>query len=259
MKTSKTTGLTIITIAVCLILLLIPDPYRDKPVVNVLAPSKQVSAVAFEIEQFTAIARQTHIISEKTLSVEQQSGATTETVTTALPNAWMLDLYPQLDQISLLDNQPPNIALIELLPMLSDTDPVIRLAALESVADTRHPASLPILTAALNDFNPQIRVAALEALTITGHASVAASIEPYVYDRELEVRIAAIDALGEMENEIAADTLGGLLGDGNTMVRHHAVNALGEIGGGNAISYLLQARYDADETIRANANAILEE
>ncbi len=43
------------------------------------------------------------------------------------------------------------------------------------------------------------------------------------------------------------------------MIRHHAVNALGEIGGENALMYLLQARYDPDETIRASADAILRE
>lgn len=42
-------------------------------------------------------------------------------------------------------------------------------------------------------------------------------------------------------------------------MRHHAVNALGEIGGENAMLYLLQARYDSNENIRANAEAILAE
>jgi len=41
------------------------------------------------------------------------------------------------------------------------------------------------------------------------------------------------------------------------LIRHHTVNALGDIGGEYAIAYLLQARYDPDETIRANAEAIL--
>jgi hypothetical protein len=43
------------------------------------------------------------------------------------------------------------------------------------------------------------------------------------------------------------------------LVRHHVVNALGEIGGENALMYLLQARYDPNTTIRANADAILTE
>jgi len=253
MKTFKSTALVFITMAACLILLLAPDLHQDTAVSD-LTQSAETNPVTFGNNPSTAITQHAQIKFE-----QDQPGAIAEIAATAQRNDWRLDLYPQLARITQLDNQPPDIALGELLPMLSDTDPVIRLAALQSVANMNQEARLPIFMAALDDPNHQIRVAALEALATTDHASVAASIEPYVYDRELEVRIAAIDALGEMESKIAADTLGGLLSDGNTLVRHHAVNALGEIGGEYAITYLLQARYDADETIRTNANAILEE
>jgi HEAT repeat protein len=63
----------------------------------------------------------------------------------------------------------------------------------------------------------------------------------------------------ELESETAVYALAGLLSDQDRLIRHQAVNALGDIGGKNAISYLLQARYDPDETIRANADAILAE
>jgi HEAT repeat protein len=53
--------------------------------------------------------------------------------------------------------------------------------------------------------------------------------------------------------------LSGLLSDQDSLIRQNAVSALGEIGGENAMMYLLQARYDPDSIIRANADAILAE
>ena len=69
----------------------------------------------------------------------------------------------------------------------------------------------------------------------------------------------AIESLADLESEASVHALAALLTDQDSIVRHRAVNALGEIGGDYAISYLLQARYDPNATIRANADAILAE
>jgi len=53
--------------------------------------------------------------------------------------------------------------------------------------------------------------------------------------------------------------LAGLLTDQDSVVRRHSVYALGEIGGEYAMMYLLQACYDPDGDIRANAEEILME
>jgi len=71
--------------------------------------------------------------------------------------------------------------------------------------------------------------------------------------------VAAIGALTDLEVETTIHTLAGLLSDPDTLIRHNVVNALGEIGGENAMMYLLQARYDANVTIRANVDSILAE
>ena len=165
--------------------------------------------------------------------------------------------YPDLDQIEEIEILPPAEAINWLQPMLLDSDPVIRLAALESLATMNFSGIPSILTAALPDPNPLIRIEALEALALQGDATSIAGIEPYLYDHNREVRIAAVDSLSELETEEAVIALAGLLSDGDVLIRHHTVNALGEIGGDNAVMYLLQARYDPDESIRENVETIL--
>ena len=165
--------------------------------------------------------------------------------------------YPELDQIEEFENLSPAEALKGLQPMLSDPDPVIRLAAIESLATMDYPGISAALTEALRDPNPQIRIEALEALALQNDAASISDIEACLFDSNRQVRIAAIDTLSELESEAAVMALASLLSDGDAIVRHHTVNALGEIGGDNAISYLSGARYDPDETIRANAEAIL--
>ena len=169
-------------------------------------------------------------------------------------------LYPELEWMFTLDDLIADEALALLEPFLQDTDPVIRLAALESLGDMkRNPVDLSLIVSMLDDPNPQIRIAALEAIADSHEAMLITAIEAYLFDHDTEVRIAAIEALASMEDESATPALGSLLSDPDPGVRHHAVNALGEIGGEPAINYLRQARYDAIDDIRENARAILEE
>ena len=165
--------------------------------------------------------------------------------------------YPGLDQIEEFENLPPAEALKGLQPMLSDPDPVIRLAALESLATMDYPGIPAALTEALRDPMPQIRIEALEALALQNDAAAITDIKACLFDSNRQVRIAAIDTLAELESEAAVMALASLLSDGDAIIGHHTVNALGEIGGNSAISYLSGARYEPNKTIRANAEAIL--
>ena len=169
-------------------------------------------------------------------------------------------LYPELDRIIALDDLIANDAMASLEPFLQGTDPVIRLAAVESLGDMkRNPAGLSLIVPMLDDPNPQIRIAALEAIADSHDTTLITRIEAHIFDRDTDVRITAIQALASMEEESATPALASLLSDPNSSVRHHAVNALGEIGGELAINYLRQVRYDAIDNIRENARAILEE
>jgi len=165
--------------------------------------------------------------------------------------------YPALQQIELLEDVPLDEAYNGLQTMLADADPVVRVAALESMGNMSYRNISTTLLAALADSHPQVRIMALEALALQNDVSIVSNIEPRLFDQNQSVRVAAIDTLSQLENEDAVITLASLLSDSDVMVRRHAVNALGEIGGDNAILYLLQARYDTDEIISANAETIL--
>lgn len=262
MQIFKTSALALLGFVTCLLLLLTPDSDRSEPPV-----SDRIS-----INRDLAVFKQQDVPAQtepvKTQSTDQEINASTAhnnlappvaTTVTVSVEDWPLILYPELARIIELENLNADMVLGELLPMLSASDPVVRLAALESLADMHHSARTSIIATALDDPEAQIRVAALEALAIPDDASAWTYIEPYLYDAETEVRIAAIEALAVLESEQAIHSLAGLIFDQDRRIRNYAVSALGEIGGETAESYLSQARFDPDETIRANAEAILAE
>ena len=169
-------------------------------------------------------------------------------------------LYPELIRITELENLDNDVAIESIKYYLRDTDPVIRLAALESLSDMGpYPASLSLIVSALDDTNAQLRVAALEAIADSNVTTLMTSIEPLIYDNDLDVRITAIETLESMENEYSVSTLASLLSDPDSRVRHRAVTALGEVGGELAMIYIQQALYDPEDDIRENAEAILVE
>jgi hypothetical protein len=262
MNTIKTTALTFFTIVACLVLLMLPDSYRDEAQKGDAMPALQESSaisrpqIAFQFEPDNPAAP----IYDETLPIEQDipQPILASTPVTQSTN-WPMILYPELIRIETLENQPVYTALGDLVPMLSNDDPVIRLAAIESLGDMTNPAALSALTSALNDPNPQLRVAALGALASQEDESVAGSLEPFLYDQDREVRLAAIGAISDLESEASVYALAGLLSDSDPRIRQQAVDALGEIGGKNAMMYLQQARYDPSSSIREDVETMLSE
>jgi HEAT repeat protein len=252
MHAIRTTALTLIAIFACLMLLRVPEPQPGEIPVQISAPVKQDQVTRFESAE--VVTSDQLALTERDLTSQAFVIAIPEQ-TTELSLVW----HPELEQIRQLENAPVTEAVFELRPLLANEDPVIRLAAIESLGDMTTRATLPALSAALSDPNPQLRIAALEALASQEDESVLSSIEHYLYDQNRNVRVAAIEALADLEIESAVHALSGLLSDQDSLIRHNAVSALGEIGGENAMMYLLQARYDPNSTIRANADAILAE
>jgi HEAT repeat protein len=245
----------ILALGLCLAFIPLPVSEPYEPVVIESAPAS-ITPTVTKTPQRNAHSSPAAPLETRpgTLPAVGETAATGETSAISLPT-----LYPQLEQIIALDDLPADEALLTLQQLTHDSDPVIRLAALEAIGDMNHSARSAPLIAMLDDPVSLLRIAALEALSESRDATVSSSIEALVFDDDAEVRIAAIDALATLENGDAVYTLAGLLGDTDSRIRGHAVYALGEIGGEVAISYLLQARYDSHSQIRANADAILQE
>lgn len=235
-----------------------PGQTASPPEASTMAEHNAASAT---IVQAAADSRAANL-EEVSDSLRAKKWAQVKTTDAANPQQaadWALQLYPELARIMEMEELSGSEALAGLLPMMSDKDPVVRLAALESLADMNHPARTSMLAVALDDPVAQIRVAALQALAMPGDVPAWPYIEPYLYDRDSEVRVAAIEALAVLEQEQVLPSIAGLLSDHDRNVRQHAVNALADIGGYNAKSYLIQARSDPDQGIRVNAEAILQE
>ncbi len=260
MDSIKTTSFTLTTVVAGLALWLTPNPeWETVPIIDRIE-TKQVLAVQHKHEipiYFEPLQSTVETFPEPRPDKHDTPVISAAKMPASKAGEWLLILYPELARIIDLENLSPDMALSKLLPMLSDSDPVIRLAVLESLADMSHPAHSSVLAAALDDPVLQIRMAALEALAIRDDDSAWAYIEPYLFDENADVRVAAIEALAELESEQAIHSLVGLLYDQDSLVRHHAVNALGEIGGESVNQYLEQLRYDPNKSIQANATAIL--
>ena len=266
MQTNKTVALALTAVIAGMTLVLMPEATRE--VVTADNPDK-VETQAFSASGTNeSLPNQawpqsnrnlSRIPAASTSSAPAVAGPTADREVIQADANWLMRLYPELVRMVNLENEHPDSALRELLPMLSDGDPVVRLAALEAIADMNHPARSSMLAAALDDPSPQIRVAAIEAFATRDDPAAGTYIEPYLFDSDAEVRLAAIETLALLENERAIYSLAGLLFDPDRLVRRQAVNALGEIGGESARTYLQQLRSDPDQTIRANAEAMLAE
>ncbi|MEW8070776.1 MAG: HEAT repeat domain-containing protein [Candidatus Thiodiazotropha sp.] len=147
-----------------------------------------------------------------------------------------------------------------LQPMLSHSEPALRLAAVNAISGYKHSEINHTLIDALYDPDPVIRATVVESLSMQMDDAMIAYIEPALYDPNLQVRIAAIWALAELESEQGVYALAALLSsDQNVDIRLNAVAALGEIGRETSIHYLKNQRYDSDERISQNVTAILDE
>jgi len=110
--------------------------------------------------------------------------------------------YPALIEIELMENWPRDEAFAALNDMMLDFDPVVRLAALESLATMNHPGIASILITTLGDPEPQLRIAALDAIASQDDATLIPNIEALLYDPDAEVRIAAIDTLSDLKAKL---------------------------------------------------------
>ncbi|MCA1815335.1 MAG: M56 family metallopeptidase [Acidobacteria bacterium] len=111
-------------------------------------------------------------------------------------------------------------AVPRLIELLSDSDELVRSAAVQALAEVRDERSVAPLIGALSDSQPGVRQRAAWAL-------------------------------GELKAGRAVEALGGLLvSDSQAEVRQRAARALGEIQSRKALPFLKQARSDAEPRVR---------
>ena len=142
---------------------------------------------------------------------------------------------------------------------LSDSNPSVRLQAVQILAEINHADSLSLLISALDDPQASIRLASIEALLSQRDDIISISVEPLLYDPDKSVRLSAIDAIGLLERPHSLYALAALLGDHDADIRLAAVIALGEIGAGETLLYLQHQLSDPDYRVRQNVQAILQE
>ena len=168
-------------------------------------------------------------------------------------------LYPQLLRIRSLEHRSPYEAVVSIAALLDHVDPVIRVAAVDALADLNQPRRSTLLSTTLLDPDSTVRIAAIDGLAMTTDRTGAASIEALLLDPEFDVRIAAIEALADLAAPQSIGGLGALLGDPDARIRRHAAAALGEIGTPAALAYLRVAIADPDALVRASAADSLRE
>lgn len=121
-------------------------------------------------------------------------------------------------------------AVPQLINLLSDADPWVRMAAARAAGEVRDRLASPMLTATLGDADWRVRRLAAWALNEMKEVqAVPALCDLLLRDSRVEVRVAAAEALGEIRSAAALFALQRALNDTEAGVRAKASWAIAEI------------------------------
>lgn len=136
---------------------------------------------------------------------------------------------------------------------LRDADAEVRAAALEGLSEMQDAASADAIAALLKDPNKEVRAHAIDALTNLELAAPPAGLREALKDPDAEVRHQAAHAVGHFEDAAAVPALRAMLDDTNAEVREAAVEALASIRNEPAIQALIVALKAKDPKVRQAA------
>jgi len=117
--------------------------------------------------------------------------------------------------------------------------------------------ALGIIQEGLADNDPLVRVRALEVVADTGQIRLMPQVHQLLHDKYMPVRFAAALAVGDLEYSPSKSSVSQLLKDSDANVTTAAAYAMFKLGSANYLEALRNSIAGSDQTVRANAALLL--
>ena len=141
--------------------------------------------------------------------------------------------------------------------LAKDEDPLVRRAAIASLARVRLPQAVGHLAMALSDEEPEVRVAAAQALSEIGGREVLNPLLLALSDPDPWVQTSALKGLAALGERSALPGVSALLPGARGPVLIAALSTLAAVGGAEALAPVKAALSDGDEEVVEAAIGIL--
>ena len=163
---------------------------------------------------------------------------------------------PEIRRISVIAIGTMHTAAEALIPLLLDTNALVRAAAVEAVGKTGSEKAIEPLTQLLSDESGLVRIAVIEALGNFKEEKVKKILLPLLNDKDHEIRSAAVESLAAFEGIV--QDIAPLLKDNEWSVRKKVVDVLGKFFRDEGFAYLKEiADMDEDSMVREAAEEYL--
>lgn len=157
--------------------------------------------------------------------------------------------------VSCLKRSDSSMAMATIINSLTDENSQVRVQAVVTLEELKHPESIVPLKAAIYDQDPWVRSAAVSALSVQP-AATPADFEELLKGEDLMMQTSALDALGRMAASGIEEALGMLIEKfetGSLEIKRSICRLLGKVDDDRAFHLLRKAMDDADPSIRVFA------